>query len=130
MSKEEERGAKVEDSAKPFFGPSIMKLFRCSYNRYSKNGNMSTIQESEFSWDLLENKYPLTNHPLKEKFINLPKEELGSASNESIDEEKEEGSIGTNHLDGKDEEEDKVPNPFSILEKGYDSISYSSDQGK
>ena len=49
---------------------------------------------------------------------------------ESIDEEKEEGSVGPNHMDGKDEEEDKVPNPFSILEKGHDSIIYSSDQGK
>ena len=78
----------------------------------------------------MENQEPLTNHPSKEKVINFPEEETCSASNGSIDEEKEEGSVGPNHLDGKDEEEDEVPNPFSIQRKGYDSLSSSSDQGK
>ena len=78
----------------------------------------------------MENQEPLTNHPSKEKVINFLEEETCSSSNGSIDEEKEEGSVGPNHLNGKDEEEDKVPNPFSILEKGHDSLIYSSDQGK
>ena len=107
-----------------------MRLFGCSSRRYSKSGDKSTIPESEFSSTFLENKEPLKNHPSREKVINFPEEETCSASNGSIDEEKEEGYVGPNHLDGKDEEEDKVPNPFSILEKGYDSLSYSSDKGK
>ena len=78
----------------------------------------------------MEKKDPLTNHLSKEKVINFPEEETCSASNGSIDEEKEEGLVGPNHMDGKDEEEDEVQNPFSILEKGYDSLSSSSYQGK
>ena len=63
----------------------------------------------------MEKKEPLTNHPSKEKAINFSEEETCSASNGSIDEEKEEGSVDPNHLDGKDEEVDEFPNPFSIL---------------
>ena len=33
-------------------------------------------------------------------------------------------------MDGKDEEEDVVSNPFSIMEKGHDSLISSSDQRK
>ena len=87
---------------------------------------MSTIPENEVSSTFLENQEPLTNHPSREKVMNFPEEETCSASNGSIDEEKE-GHVGPNHPDGKDEEEDEIPNPFSILEKGYDSLSSSSD---
>ena len=66
----------------------------------------------------------MKNHPLKEKIINLPEEEPGSAFNESIDEEKEERHVGTNHLGGKDE----APNTFSIMGKSHDSLSSSIDQ--
>ena len=62
--------------------------------------------------------------------MNLIKKETCSASNGSIDEEKEEGHVGLNILDRKDEEEDEGPNPFSIMEKGIVSIISSSDEGK
>ena len=130
MSKEEERKSKREDASKTYVGPSIMRLFGFYFSRYSKSGDRTTILENEVSSNFLENQAPLTNHPSKEKVINFAEEETCSASNGSIDEEKEEGSVGPNHLDGKDEEEDKVPNPFSILEKGHDSLIYSSDQRK
>ena len=117
VSEEEEKEAKREDAAEPYVGPTIMRLFGCSSSRYFKSGDMSTISESEVSSNCLENKYIMTNHPSKEKVMNLPEEETCSASNGSIEEEKEEGPVGPNHMDGKDEEEDEVPNPFSILEK-------------
>ena len=103
VSKEEERESKREDAAKTSIGPSIMRLFGCSYIRYSKSGDTSTIPESEVSSNFLEKKEPLTNHPSKEKVINFPEEETCSASNGSIDEEKEERPIDPNILDGKDE---------------------------
>ena len=62
--------------------------------------------------------------------MNLPEEETCSASNGSIDEEKEEGCVGLNLLDRKYEEEDEGPKPFSIMEKGHDSLISSSNQGK
>ena len=105
-----------------------MRLIGCSSSRYSKSGDMSTIQESEVSSACLEKQEPLTNHPLKEKIINLPEEEPRSAFNESIDEEQEDGPIGPNHLYGNDEEENEAPNPFLIMEKGHDSLSSSSDK--
>ena len=46
----------------------------------------------------------MTNHPPKEKRRNLPEEELGSASNECINEEEEEGFVCLIHIHGKDEE--------------------------
>ena len=107
-----------------------MRLFGFYSSRSSKSGDRSTILENEVSSTCLEKKEPLTNHPSKEKVINFLEEETCSYSNGSIDEEKEEGSVGPNHLDGKDEEEDKVQNPFSILGKGHDSLIYSSYQGK
>ena len=112
VSKEEERKSKREDAPKTYVGPSIMRLFGFYFSRSSKSGDRSTILENEVSSTCLENKEPLTNHPSKEKVINFPEEETCSASNGSIDEEKEEGSVGPNHLDGKDEEEDEGPNPL------------------
>ena len=61
--------------------------------------------------------------------MNLPEKETCSASNGSIDEEKEEGHVGPNILDRKYEEEDEGPKPFSIMEKGHDSLISLSDQG-
>ena len=91
---------------------------------------MSTIPESKVSSTYLDKKYPLKKLPLKEKVMNLIEEETCSASNGSIDEEKKEGHVGINLLYRKDEEEAEGPNPFSIMEKGYDSLVSSSDQGK
>ena len=91
---------------------------------------MSTIPESKVSSTFLEKKDPLTNHPSKKKVMNLIEEETCSASNGSIDKEKEEGHVGLNIIDRKDEEEDEGPKPFSIMEKGHDSLSSPSDQGK
>ena len=107
-----------------------MGLFGCCSSRSSKNGNMSTIPESKVSSTSLEKQDPLTKLPSKEKVMNLTKKETCSASNGSIDEEKEEGHVGLNILDRKDEEDDGDPNTFSIMEKGHDSLSSSSDQGK
>ena len=61
--------------------------------------------------------------------MNLTEEETCSASNGSIDEEKE-GNDGLSIIDRKYEEEDEVPKPLSIMEKGHDSLICSSDQGK
>ena len=91
---------------------------------------MSTILESKVSSNFLEKKEPLTNLPSNEKVINLPEEETCSASNGSIDEEKEEGNVGLNIMDRKDKEESEGPNPFSIMEKGLVSIISFGDEGK
>ena len=130
VSEEEEKEAKREDATEPSVSPTIMRLFGCSSRRYSKSGDRNTIPRSEVSSTCLQKQEPLTNNPSKEKVINFPEEETCSASNGSIDEEKEEGHVGLNILDRKDEEEDEGPNPFSIMEKGHDSLSSSSDQGK
>ena len=103
VSKDKEIRANGEDSTKSSVGPSIMRLFGCSSNKYSKSGDMSTIPKSEYSSYFLENQDPLKNHPLKEKIIKFPEEEPSSASNESIDEEKEEGHACPNSMDVKDE---------------------------
>ena len=55
---------------------------------------MSTLSESKVSSNFLEKQEPLTNHPSNEKVRNLSEEETCSASNGSIDEEKEEGHVG------------------------------------
>ena len=81
----------------------MMRLFECSFSRFSKSGDSSTIPENEVSSTCLENKEPLTNHPSKDKVINLPEEETCSSSNGSIAEEEEEGPVGPNHLNEKDE---------------------------
>ena len=122
VSEEEEKESKREDAVEPFVGPTIMRLFGCSSRRYSKSGDMSIISESEVSSNFLEKQYPLTNHPSKENFMNLPEEETCSTSNGSIDEEKEEGPVGPNILDRKYEEEYEVQKLFSIMEKGHDSL--------
>ena len=54
----------------------------------------------------------MKNHPPKENIFTLLEEEPGSASNESIDEDEEEGPTCLNHLDGKDEEEIQIFQPL------------------
>ena len=85
VSEEEEKEAKREDAAEPSIGPTIIRLFGCYSRRYSKSGDMSTISESEVSSTWLEKQYPLTNHPSKEKVVNLLEEETCNSSNGSID---------------------------------------------
>ena len=101
VSEEEEKEAEREDVAEPSVRPTILRLFGCSSSRYSKSGDMSIISESEVSSTFLENQDPLTNHPSKEKVMNLPEEETCSASNGSNDEEKGEGNVDPNHLMGR-----------------------------
>ena len=120
VSTKEEKESRKEDAAKTYVGPSIMRFFGCSPRRLAKGCKIPSKEKQD----------PLTKIPSKEKVMNLIEEETCSASNGSIYEEKEEGHVGLNILDRKDEEEDEGPKPFSIMEKGLLSIISSSDEGK
>ena len=78
MSKEEERGAKGEDSTKPYVGLSIMKFFGFSSRRDYKSCDLSTTQYGETSSFFKE----YEENPCADEDLTVKNMVVGSVENE------------------------------------------------